>query len=149
MTDWEVIEENEQIKAEFTGYKEGAVRLKAGGWTMLPTTAAMIDTYKAMKVRESDVWVVTQPKCGTTWTQEMVWQIAHNVDLEGGKRLLTSRFPFLEFDTLMNLGSGGGLKSYLGMSLISHMMWWESFKLFKPSSWFGKYNLDKTSSSRE
>ena len=46
MTEWEVIEENDQIKAEFTGYKDGAVRLKTGGWAMLPTTAAMIDTYK-------------------------------------------------------------------------------------------------------
>ena len=28
-----------------------------------------------MEVRPSDVWVVTQPKCGTTWTQEMVGNI--------------------------------------------------------------------------
>ena len=27
-------------------HKEGMVRLKEGGWAMLPTTAAMIDTYK-------------------------------------------------------------------------------------------------------
>ena len=94
MAEWQVIEDNEQIKAEFTGYKDGAVRLKEGGWAMLPTTAAMIDTYKvlqqlqglqdtkycrqlshllqSMEVRASDIWVVTQPKCGTTWTQEMV-----------------------------------------------------------------------------
>ena len=46
MTDWEEMEDNEEIKAEFRGYKEGMVRLKEGGWAMLPTTAAMIDTYK-------------------------------------------------------------------------------------------------------
>ena len=46
MTEWEVIEDNEEIKAEFRGYKEGMVRLKEGGWAMIPSTAAMIDTYK-------------------------------------------------------------------------------------------------------
>ena len=46
MTDWETIEENEEIKAEFLGYKDGMVRLRQGGWALLPTTAAMIDTYK-------------------------------------------------------------------------------------------------------
>ena len=49
MAEWQVIEDNEQIKAEFTGYKDGAVRLKEGGWAMLPTTAAMIDTYKVLQ----------------------------------------------------------------------------------------------------
>ena len=44
-----------------------------------------------MSVRPDDVWVVTYPKCGTTWTQEMVWQIAHGVDLVGGKKWLNDR----------------------------------------------------------
>ena len=47
MTEWETIEDNEEIKAEFRGYKEGLVRLREGGWALLPATAAMIDTYKA------------------------------------------------------------------------------------------------------
>jgi len=107
MTEWETIEDNEEIKAEFQGYKDGMARLKEGGWAFLPSTAAMIDTYKvhfnfslsindyvvilirrlkaklffniifqAMSVKPSDVWVVTQPKCGTTWTQEMVPEIS-------------------------------------------------------------------------
>jgi len=34
---------------------------------------------------------------GTTWTQEMVWLIANNLDFEKARRIpQTHRFPFLE-----------------------------------------------------
>lgn len=52
---------------------------------------------KTMKVYEDDVWVVSFPKAGTTWTQEMVWLI--NNDMNFDKALdenLLDRFPFLE-----------------------------------------------------
>ena len=35
------------------------------------------------KPRKDDIWIVTYPKCGTTLTQEIVWQIANGVDLGG------------------------------------------------------------------
>ena len=31
--------------------------------------------------------------------QELVWQVANDVDFEGGKAPLNQRFPFLELDT--------------------------------------------------
>lgn len=33
---------------------------------------------------------------GTTWSQEMVWCIANDLDFEGAKQFLPERFPFLE-----------------------------------------------------
>jgi len=51
-----------------------------------------------LDIREDDVWVVTPPKCGTTWMQELLWLLINNCDFEGA---LTKdqglRSPFLEF----------------------------------------------------
>jgi len=52
-------------------------------------------------VKEDDIWIVTYPKCGTTWTQEMVWQIVNGVDKEKGKMPLFARSPFLEMGCLL------------------------------------------------
>ena len=34
-----------------------------------------------MVVYPDDLWIVTPPKCGTTWMQEIVWLIHTDVDL--------------------------------------------------------------------
>ena len=33
------------------------------------------EAYSKFPLRSEDVLICTYPKCGTTWTQEMVWQI--------------------------------------------------------------------------
>ena len=32
-----------------------------------------------MKPRPDDIWIVTYPKCGTTMTQELVWQVISSI----------------------------------------------------------------------
>ena len=52
---------------------------------------------KDMKVYEDDVWVVSFPKAGTTWTQEMVWLVNNNMNFDKAlNENLLDRFPFLE-----------------------------------------------------
>lgn len=52
---------------------------------------------KKFEVYEDDVWVVSFPKCGTTWTQEMVWLINNDLNYATAKsQTLKSRFPYLE-----------------------------------------------------
>ncbi|RXG54052.1 Sulfotransferase 1A4, partial [Armadillidium vulgare] len=54
--------------------------------------------------KASDVVVVTFPKCGTTWTQEIVWTILKNKNLDNPNASLpvNIRCPFIEFDFQMN-----------------------------------------------
>ena len=33
---------------------------------------------REVKVREDDIWVVTPPKCGTTWLQDLTWLITNS-----------------------------------------------------------------------
>ena len=49
--------------------------------------------------RKDDVWIVTHPKCGTTLTSEIMWQIANEVDLdsEKSKQRILSRSPWIDF----------------------------------------------------
>jgi len=50
-----------------------------------------------MEVLEDDVWIVTNPKCGTTWMQELVWLLMNDCDFEAAlAKDLQLRSPFLE-----------------------------------------------------
>jgi len=54
-----------------------------------------------LSVREDDVWISSFPKCGTTWTQEMVWNIVNSLDFKTAKTTsLEERVPFLELTGL-------------------------------------------------
>ena len=54
--------------------------------------------YRTMETRPSDIFVVSFPKAGTTWTQEITYLIKTELDFEKSrKQKLDVRFPFLEF----------------------------------------------------
>ncbi|KAF0305470.1 Sulfotransferase 1C4 [Amphibalanus amphitrite] len=65
---------------------------------MLPVDAEpFLRQYVQTPVDPGDVWIVTLPKCGTTWTQEMVWLIQNDCDYKGAQCLLCpDRYQFLE-----------------------------------------------------
>uniref|UniRef100_A0A182W219 Sulfotransferase domain-containing protein n=1 Tax=Anopheles minimus TaxID=112268 RepID=A0A182W219_9DIPT len=89
-----------------------------------------------MQVHEDDVWIVTYPKCGTTWTQEMVWLIDHDLDYETARNVnLNTRSVFLEIgaiadripvDTVTataNLKRPRHIKSHLPLALLPRQLW--------------------------
>ena len=52
------------------------------------------------ELREDDIWIVTYPKSGTTWTLELVWMLINDVELEKGKVPLSVRSPCIEVQCL-------------------------------------------------
>ncbi|XP_049875152.1 sulfotransferase 1A3-like isoform X2 [Pectinophora gossypiella] len=52
---------------------------------------------RTLPLRPDDIFVASFPRSGTTWTQELVWLIAIDMDFEKAKSIpLTTRYPFLE-----------------------------------------------------
>merc|ERR1711953_1073918 len=81
---------------------------------------------KEFQSRPDDVWVASFPKCGTTWTQEMVWCIMNNYDYEAGqKATLDEKFPYFEISAVTEVD---GVLAENSMELVENM---ESPRLIK------------------
>ena len=56
-----------------------------------------LDKLKELSLRDDDVWIVTYPKAGTTWTQYIV-HLIHNGGKDDGKKI-SDAVPWLETGT--------------------------------------------------
>ena len=50
--------------------------------TRFPGAEDSLERIWNFKPKKDDIWIVTYPKCGTTLTQELMVQIANQVDIE-------------------------------------------------------------------
>uniref|UniRef100_A0A182PB44 Sulfotransferase domain-containing protein n=1 Tax=Anopheles epiroticus TaxID=199890 RepID=A0A182PB44_9DIPT len=87
------------------------------------------------EVYPDDVWVISYPKSGTTWAQEMVWLICNNLNFEAARaESLRTRFPFLEvsvihsgsmssFERVKNTARPRFVKSHLPVSMLPKRYW--------------------------
>uniref|UniRef100_A0A1I8NMJ0 Sulfotransferase domain-containing protein n=1 Tax=Stomoxys calcitrans TaxID=35570 RepID=A0A1I8NMJ0_STOCA len=95
-----------------------------------------------VEVFPDDVWLVTYPKCGTTWMQELLWLVMNDFDFETAKREhLEVRTPFMEFDYAISndlencfkpierLKRPRLVKSHLCLPLLPHQIWDKKPKL--------------------
>ncbi|XP_071550992.1 sulfotransferase 1E1-like [Panulirus ornatus] len=96
-------EELERQERDFKGYTNGLVRLNPGGWVLPSAYTKFADRLYRFEFRESDVVVMTWPKCGTTWMQEIVWTMRNNPDLDNPQAMVPThnRVPFMDFDMLV------------------------------------------------
>ena len=84
-------------------FKDGFVKIMPYGAIFprrfVPYEKKILD----FEVREDDIFVTSFPKCGTTWTQEMVWNICNDLDFEkANSGTLEERMPFLELSGFLN-----------------------------------------------
>ena len=56
-----------------------------------------VSKMKQIKLRDDDIWVVSYPKAGTTWTQYIV-HLIHNGGKDDGKKI-TDAVPWIEAGT--------------------------------------------------
>ncbi|CAK1596509.1 unnamed protein product [Parnassius mnemosyne] len=90
-------EEDKIIKKCLIGYTKPFVKCGKNGYVMPAAFRKYAETIYNLEVRPDDIWVITFPRSGTTWTQEMVWLIENDLDFKAAKeKPLYARFPMLE-----------------------------------------------------
>ncbi|XP_030565409.1 sulfotransferase family cytosolic 1B member 1-like [Drosophila novamexicana] len=95
----------------------------------------------AFETRDSDVFVVTFMKCGTTWMQELAWLLLNQLNFTAAKSsYLTERSSFLEFSATIPLSvdtitaceemvSPRLIKSHLPAQLLPQQVWQQGRKI--------------------
>ncbi|XP_059219209.1 sulfotransferase 1E1-like isoform X2 [Stomoxys calcitrans] len=102
----------------------------------VPKMQEFLNKIHDLEVYEDDVWLVTLPKCGTTWMQELLWLVMNNFDFATAKsEHLELRSPFMEFDFLIyhdlerafkpieSLKRPRLIKSHLSLGLLPAQIW--------------------------
>eukprot|EP00794_Sanderia_malayensis_P009823 gene9823-10831_t len=97
--------EKERLKALYGSHQLGKsfIRTTPGNWVLSATYEKYKSDIYNLKLRSDDTFILTWPKNGTTWTQEMVWCILHDSDLKKAKSIHpTMKVPFLEEPIVVN-----------------------------------------------
>ncbi|KAH3734510.1 sulfotransferase 1C4-like [Dreissena polymorpha] len=92
---------------------------------MLPNFVInQIDALEKFETNSNDVWVVSFPRSGTTWLQEIVYLLHSDLNFGHASRaLLDDRFPYFEFTypglkDIEDRGTARLIKSHLPWSLL-------------------------------
>jgi len=95
-------ETQSNIAKDFLGFPNGLVSCNHWGFKLSATvTPEELEDLYNYPLDPRDVWVVTPPKCGTTWAQEMVWLLANDLDYEGAKTpLMPVRWNFIDLHVI-------------------------------------------------
>ena len=84
--------------AKFKGERTGFVQVGEKKYHFPYRYREQAENYYKFEPRQSDTWVMSYPRSGTTRIKELIWLLANNLDYENAKsRLLTERFSFLEY----------------------------------------------------
>lgn len=89
------------------GHKNCLIEVNPGKVLMPPRYEEIGDRIRMSEVRPDDVWVVSYPRTGSTWAQEMVWCIGNDLDFERAKMVQQFRTPLIELTAVMSHDEDG------------------------------------------
>ncbi|KAF6210737.1 hypothetical protein GE061_013847 [Apolygus lucorum] len=96
--------ENERIISCFSG-EDQFYQIGPKKFIMNSSYPDHAEGFYNIEVKEDDVWIVTYPRSGTTWTQELVWLLTHDLDFEKAKTLRhMEKVLFIEQSILVGKG---------------------------------------------
>lgn len=72
--------DEQELKSKFLSLRQGLVAVGPSRHLLPPHCVAFTKKYREFRFRESDVVIATFPRCGTTWTQEIVWTMRNGLD---------------------------------------------------------------------
>ncbi|XP_022907950.2 sulfotransferase 1C4-like [Onthophagus taurus] len=94
---------NKKLLEDFKGERTTFVQIGPKNYFFPAKFLEDAPKYYNFEPRKDDIWIVTFPRSGTTWTQEMVWLLANNFDYKTAKTVsLNERCPFLEFGSFVH-----------------------------------------------
>ncbi|XP_072943491.1 sulfotransferase 1B1-like [Epargyreus clarus] len=93
----------EHLMMYFTGEHTGFVQVGPKGYFLPNKYKQEASNIYNMEIRPTDIFVASYPRSGTTWTQELVWMVANDLDYAKSDAIpLTERYPFLEFSVFVH-----------------------------------------------
>jgi len=60
------------------------------------------ESIRSLPVYQDDVWMVSYPRTGSTWAQEMVWLLGHKLNYVAAEQDLRLRSPLIELSALFS-----------------------------------------------
>ena len=93
----------QELMKHVSGYKNGFIRVNPSGFVFITETEKYLERLRKFEVRDDDTWICTFPKCGTTWTQEMVWCLMNDLDFKTSKTIdLDERMIFIDHIAILD-----------------------------------------------
>ncbi|XP_041985138.1 luciferin sulfotransferase [Aricia agestis] len=96
-----ITDEAGELLDKMFGKKDCMVEINPGRVILPADFISIGNAILDAEVYDDDVWMCSYPRTGSTWCQEMVWLIGHDLDYEGAKSLQQIRCPLIELSCIM------------------------------------------------
>uniref|UniRef100_A0A023F7C4 Putative sulfotransferase n=1 Tax=Triatoma infestans TaxID=30076 RepID=A0A023F7C4_TRIIF len=87
----------------FKGQAAGFVQVGPKKWTLPAKYAEHAEKYYTFDLKQDDLWVMTHPRSGSNWMQELLWLINNKLDYEISTKIpINKRFPIFESNMVLS-----------------------------------------------